>query len=113
MLQGKPDGVVKLMPEPDALHLPLRSRRFVFSDISVKDGQRVNSGDILATDPDNYGVPLLAPRAGVVRLKKDEDQIVLEDIAKLEEHADIDKEELSHIEHEMGAAGIKLSLIHI
>ena len=107
LLQGKPDGAVKLMPEPDALHLPLRSRRFVFSDISVKDGQRVNSGDILATDPDNYGVPLLAPRAGVVRLKKDEDQIVLKDIAKLEEHADIDKEELSHIEHEMGAAGIK------
>jgi Na(+)-translocating NADH:ubiquinone oxidoreductase A subunit len=107
LLKGKPDIEVKVMPEPDALYLPLRSRRFVFSEISVKDGQRVNSGDILAKDPDNYGVPLLAPRAGVVRLKEDEDQIVLEDIAKLEGRADIDKKELSHIEREMGAGGTK------
>jgi len=107
LLKGMPDIEIKVMPEPDSLYLPLRSRRFVFSEISVKDGDRVNSGDIIAKDPDNYAVPLLAPRAGVVRLKKDEDQIVLEDIAMLEEHADIDKEEQSHIEHEMGAAGIK------
>ena len=107
LLKGKPDIKVKVMPEPDELYLPLRSQRFVFSEISVKDGERVNSGDILAKDPDNYAVPLLAPQAGVVLLKKDEDQIVLKDIAKLEEHADMDEEELSHIEHEMGAAGIK------
>jgi Na+-transporting NADH:ubiquinone oxidoreductase subunit NqrA len=107
LLKGKPDSAVKVMPEPDELYLPLHSRRFVFSEISVKDGERVNSGDILAKDPDNHHVPLLAPRAGVVRLKKDEDQIVLEDIAKLEEHADMDEEELTHIGQEMGAAGIK------
>jgi Na(+)-translocating NADH:ubiquinone oxidoreductase A subunit len=107
LLKGRPDIKVKVMPEPDELYLPLRSQRFVFSEIPVKDGERVNSGDILAKDPDNHHVPLLAPRAGVVRLKKDENQIVLEDIAKLEEHADIDEEELAHIEHEMGAAGIK------
>jgi len=67
LLKGRPDIQVKVMPEPDELYLPLRSRRFVFSEISVKDGDRVNSGDILAKDPDNHHVPLLAPRAGVVR----------------------------------------------
>jgi Na+-transporting NADH:ubiquinone oxidoreductase subunit A len=107
LLQGKPDGVIKPMPEPSELYLPLRSKRFQFGELHVKDGQHVQGGDVLAKDLNNHGVPLLAPRAGVVRLKKDEDQIVLEDIAKLEEHADVDKEELSHIEHEMGAAGIK------
>ena len=107
LLSGKPEGVVRVMPEPDLLHLPLRSRRFVFSELSVRDGQRVNSGDILARDSDNYAVPLLAPRAGLVRLKKEENRIVLEDVAKLEEHAHMTEEELSHIEQEMGAAGIK------
>jgi len=107
LLQGRPKRTVSVMPEPDVLHLPLRSQRFLFSEISVKDGQRVSSGDILAKDPDNYAVPLLAPRAGLVRLKKDENHIVLEDIAKLEERADIAEEELAHIKREMGATGIK------
>jgi len=101
------------MPEPNVLYLPLRSRRFVFSEVSVKDGQRVNSGDTLAKDPDNYGVRLLVPRAGVVRLKKEENHIVLEEVAKLEEHVDMAKEELSHIERQMGAAGIKRYKLHI
>ena len=120
MLQGRPERAVKVMPEPEVLNLPLRSRRFVFSDVSVEDGQRVSSGDILAKDPNNYAVPLLAPRAGLVRLKKDENaapaavdasrgggHIIIDDVANLEEHADIAKEELEHIEREMGAGGIK------
>jgi Na+-transporting NADH:ubiquinone oxidoreductase subunit A len=107
LLKGKPDGTVKVMPEPKVLYLPLGSKRFTFSDIHVKDGQRVNGGDVLAKDPNNHAVPLLAPRAGTVSLKAVENHIVLEDVAHLEEHADIAEEEMLHIEQEMGAAGIK------
>ncbi len=107
LLKGRPDSAIEVMPEPKILCLPLRSRRFTFSEICVKDGQSVSGGDVLANDPNNYAVPLLAPRAGTVRLKAVEDHIVLEDTAQLEEHADIVGEELSHIEQEMGAAGIK------
>jgi Na+-transporting NADH:ubiquinone oxidoreductase subunit A len=103
LLSGRPAGAVTVMPEPDVLYLPLRSRRFIFSELCVQDGQRVNSGDILAKDPDNFGVPLLAPRAGLVRLNEHENHVVIEDVAKLEEHADIDEQELSHIAREMGA----------
>jgi len=107
LLKGRPDGAIKVMPEPKILYLPLRSGRFVFSEIRVEDGQSVSGGDVLAKDPNNYAVPLLAPRAGTVRLKAVENHIVIEDIALLEEHADIAEEELSHIVQEMGAAGIK------
>ena len=107
LFQGRPDGVIKPMPEPSVLYLPLRSRRFLFGELHVKDGQHVQGGDVLARDVNNYAVPLLAPRTGRVRLKEKENHIILEDVTKLEEHADIAKEELSHIEQEMGAAGIK------
>ena len=107
LVKGRPEGAIKVMPEPKILYLPLRSRRFSFSEICVKDGQSVSGGDVLAKDPHNHSVPLLAPRAGTVRLKAVENHIVLEDIAQLEEHADIVEEELSHIMQEMGAAGIK------
>ena len=107
MLSGRPEGVVRVMPEPEALYLPLRSRRFTFNEVAVKDGQHVNGGDILARDIGNYAVPLLAPRAGVVRLNKHENHIVIEDVAKLQEHADVAKKEMAHIEREMGAGGIK------
>ncbi len=106
-LQGRPDGAIKVLPEPDVLYLPLRSQRFVFSELCVEDGQRVNDGDVLAKDLGNYAVPLLAPRAGTVRLKAVEKHIVLEDTAPLEKHAHITKEELPHIVQEMGAAGLK------
>ena len=66
LLKGRPDGAIKVMPEPKVLYMPLRSERFTFSDIHVKDGQKVNGGDSLAKDPDNYSVPMLAPRAGTV-----------------------------------------------
>lgn len=107
LLKGKPDVVIKPMPEPSVLYLPLRSRRFNFAKLNVQDGQHVQGGDILARDANNYALPLLAPRSGRVRLKEKQNYIILEDVAKLQEHADIDKEELSHIQREMGAAGIK------
>ena len=107
LLKGRPDSAIKVMPEPKVLYMPLRSERFTFSDILVKDGQKVSGGDILAKDPDNYEVPLLAPRAGTVRLEAVENHIVIEDVAQLEERADIAEEEMLHIEKEMGAGGIK------
>lgn len=107
LLKGRPDGAVKVMPEPKVLYLPLRSERFKFNEILVKEGERVNGGDALAKDPDNYDVPLLAPRSGTVRLKAAANHIVLEDVARLDERADIAEEEMSHIAKEMGAGGIK------
>ena len=95
------------MPEPKVLYLPLRSERFKFTDIRVKNGQKVTGGDVLASDPENYAVPLLAPRSGTVRLKAVEDHIVIEDAVQLEEHANIAAKEMLHVEQEMGAAGIK------
>lgn len=48
LLQGRPDGMIKLMPEPEVLYLPLRSRRFSFDEVCVEEGQQVNGGDVLA-----------------------------------------------------------------
>jgi len=107
LLKGKPDGAVKVMPEPKVLYLPLRSERFKFSRILVKEAQRVSGGDVLAKDPDNYNVPLLAPRSGTVHLKAAADHIVLDNVAHLEERANIPEKEMSHIAHEMGTGGIK------
>jgi Na(+)-translocating NADH:ubiquinone oxidoreductase A subunit len=106
LLKGKPAGTVKAMPEPKVLYLPLRSQRFTFTNIRVKNGQKVSGGDVLATDPNNYAVPLLAPRTGIVRLKAVENHIVLEDTAQLEEHADMAEKEMLHVERQMGVAGI-------
>ncbi len=107
MLDGRPGGEVKLLPEPEALFLPLRSQRFEFSEICATEGQRIEPGDVLAKDPGNHAIPLLAPRAGTVKLKAVNGHIVLEDIAQHAEHADVDKRQLLHIEKEMGTAGIK------
>ena len=107
LLKGKPQSNISVMPEPDVLYLPLQSKRFSFSKLCVKDGEHVNGGDILAKDPGNHGVPLLAPRSGCVRLEEKQGHVVLEKVAKLEERADIVKEEMEHIEQEMGAGGIK------
>ena len=106
LLQGKPGRLIETPPEPKAIYLPLRSRRFEFTELSVKDGQRVEGGDVLAKDPENFSVPLLAPRAGIVRLKAARGHIVLEDISKTE-FAYVERGRLPHIVQEMGEAGIK------
>ena len=106
-LKGKPAGTVRAMPEPKTLFLPLHSERFNFTDIRVKNGQKVSGGDVLASDPDNYAVPLLAPRTGTVHIEELEGHIVLKDIARLAEHADIAEKEMLHVERKMGASGIK------
>ncbi|MHC4394253.1 MAG: 4Fe-4S dicluster domain-containing protein [Planctomycetota bacterium] len=107
LLEGKPAAVVKRLPEPKELYLPLHSRRFLFSDVRVKDGQRVNDGDILAKDPENYAVPLLAPRGGIVNLTKADGHIVLTDIQRPAEKVHIPEKDLAHIVQSMGSSAIK------
>jgi Na+-transporting NADH:ubiquinone oxidoreductase subunit A len=69
-LSGKPGAEVQVLPDPDALHLPLAGRRLRFTEVRVRDGQAVRPGEILAVDPERYHVPLLAPRAGKVAVTK-------------------------------------------
>ena len=105
-LSGRPSGQIEVLPKPDTLYLPLRSARFAFSDVRVAQDERVAPGHVLATDPGNYNVPLLAPRAGTVRLPASGDQIVLADVAQ--EAASYEEgEELAHIPQDMGSAGMK------
>jgi Na+-transporting NADH:ubiquinone oxidoreductase subunit A len=106
LLEGKPGRLIETPPEPEVLYLPLRSRRFEFSEMYVEDGQRVNGGSVLARDPNNYAVPLLAPRAGVVQLDTSKRHIVLKDISKTE-FAYSEQGKLPHIVRQMGEAGIK------
>ncbi len=105
LLKGRPETTVKVLPEPDVLYLPLKSKRFEFTQLRVKEGEQVNPGDLLAEDPDNYGVPLLAPRAGKVRLEQAEGHIVIEDVAKQEEQADLEDDQVQHIERKLGIGG--------
>ena len=67
-LAGRPSSRVEVPDDPSAFYLPLKSRRFNFSEILVREGQCTAQGHVLARDGDNFSVPLLAPRAGVVRL---------------------------------------------
>lgn len=81
LLEGRPSRTIEELPEPETLYLPLKSRRFAFSDILVKEGERVAAGQILARDADNFSVPLLAPLPGTVRLNTADNHIVLEKAA--------------------------------
>ncbi len=108
LLEGRPSPVVERLPEPKELYLPLRSRRFLFNEmICVEDGQQVNAGDVIAKDPNNFALPLLAPRGGTVKLKMAEGHIVLTDVSPPVEKIHVPEKDLPHIVHEMGAAGIK------
>jgi len=82
-LTGKPSGEIKNLPEPEVLYLPLFSPRFNFSQIHVEDGTEVTQGQVLANDPANHAVPLLAPRAGTVKTVDEERRlIILENVQK-------------------------------
>ena len=83
LLQGKPEDTTKIkrLPEPESLYLPLQSRRFAFGEIHVKNGQNVCAGDTVARDKNNYSLPLLAPRAGVVKLEEAAGHIVLTNLS--------------------------------
>lgn len=106
-LHGRPEPTIKAMPEPRVLYLPLRSRRFAFSDLAVQNGQRVGLGEVLARDPGNYGVPLLAPRAGRVRLDVATGHIALDEIGKEQGHADLGLQEIQHVSRKADDADVK------
>ena len=104
-LPGKPSSQVRVLPEVDTLCLPLRSPRFEFSEIGVSEGERVQPGRALARDPGNHSVPLLAPRAGTVRLGAAEGHIILEDVHKKPEDPYRPEEQLAHAPKDMDSAG--------
>ena len=107
MLEGRPSRDIKALAEPETLYLPLRSRRFTFNQLLVNNGQHVNPGDVLARDLQNFAVPLLAPRAGTVRLKAVENHVVLENITQVEEHTHMDEQDLPDIVRKIRSAGIQ------
>lgn len=96
-LAGKPGDFIDVMPEPTKLYIPLVSRRFGFSKLLVEEGQNVHQGHPLAEDPDNYSIPLLAPREGTVRLNEVEGHIVLDDVKKAREESFDPAESIEHI----------------
>lgn len=106
MLAGRPDDKVLVLPESDVLYLPLRSSRFEFTDVRVVEGEHVRPGHVLAKDPGNYSVPLLAPRGGTVRLTEP-GHIVLEDVAMEDEEPYHPRQDEPHASQEMGSAGMK------
>jgi len=79
-LVGEPAGRIQLLDVPETLFVPLQSRRLSFSELRVEDGCSVACGQILAIDPDNHSIPLLAPCAGTVRLGEAEGHVVLHDL---------------------------------
>ena len=107
LLAGRPSDRVEVLPEPDVLYLPLRSRRFSFADVKVEEGQRVGPGQILAEDPANYCVPLLAPRAGTVRLGAAAGHVVLEDVAQEPEEPYDPREDATHAARDADSAEVR------
>jgi Na+-transporting NADH:ubiquinone oxidoreductase subunit A len=85
-LAGRPAGRIEDLPEPSALLLPQRSRRLRFTQLLVKNGQRVRAGEALALAPEQFALPLLAPRSGTVRLRAQRGHVVLEDLAQEPPH---------------------------
>lgn len=107
LLAGRPAGRVEVLPEPQTLYLPLRSRRFAFSEVLVQEGQRVRPGEVLAEDPANYSVPLIAPRAGTVRLESAEGHVVLEQVAAEPEEPYDAREDATHVPKDADPAEVK------
>jgi len=107
LLVGRPSQEVEVLPEPERLCLPLESRRFRFTEVCVEEGRRVRPGDVLARDPQNFSVPLPAPRAGTVRLAAAEGHVVLEEPVHLPEEPYDEEEHAPHVPHGVGSSGIK------
>jgi Na(+)-translocating NADH:ubiquinone oxidoreductase A subunit len=94
MLEGAPSIGIATYEKPDALHLPLFSDCLDFSLLQVEHGESVKKGQVLAKDPVNYSVPLLAPMDGTINLEIAERHITLENLSSPEEsvsdEADVD-----------------------
>ncbi len=110
---GRPASIVKVLPEPATLCLPLVTPRFAFSRICAQDGARAAGGDILAEDPENFGIPLLAPRAGTVRMSAVDGHITLEDITQLEKRPRAAEKDMLHIQPPAGADDKRVKLLRL
>jgi len=80
-LAGRPVGRIDLPAEPALLLLPQRTRRLRFNQVLVENGQNVCCGEVLAVDSAHFGLPLLSPRGGTVRLRAHRGHITLEGLA--------------------------------
>ena len=76
---GKPSGTVDRLPGVGRLFLPLASERFAFTEVAVDDGAHVVAGQAVARDPQNHGVPLIAPRCGTIHVGPREIVLDVED----------------------------------
>lgn len=106
-LAGRPSAEVEVLPEPQDLFLPLHTERFDFTRIQVEEGQEVTPGHILAKDPNNYALPLLAPREGTVSLDEAEGYVVLRDVEMAEEQPYTIDDDPEHIPQNLGSAGMQ------
>ena len=70
-LAGRPNDSIRTMPTPSELYMPLKSKRFNFTELSVKQGDTVKVGDVLAKDPDNYNIPMVCPVDATVQIETD------------------------------------------
>ena len=81
LLEGKPSDGISEHEISEVLHLPLFSRSLEFTNLKVEDGETVTQGQVLAGDPVNYSVPLIAPMSGTVNLSAVENHITLENLS--------------------------------
>ncbi len=77
-LAGRPTGQIQALAEPARLLLPQRTRRLRFNQLLVTNGQEVRCGQAVAVDPAHFGLPLLAPRDGTVRLRAERGHVTIE-----------------------------------
>lgn len=87
MLEGAPESGIATYQKPEVLYLPLISSRLEFSLLQVEHGEEVSKGQVLATDPVNFSVPLLAPMDGTVNLELAENHITLENLSSADDAA--------------------------
>ena len=99
--------MLRKVPLPDVLYLPLQGNSCNFSNLCVQSGQRVTLGDVLAKDPANHDVPLLAPCCGKVNLDKTPGHITLEEVSNDDARSYTYHDDLEHIHRKMGSAGLK------
>lgn len=110
-LKGKPAPRVQDLPESEVLYLPLRSLRFNFTKLCVADGQDVAQGQVLAQDPDNHSVPLLAPRAGTARIESEAGHLVIEKAHDSQEACVDTSTEFPAPPPELGETGARLDTL--
>ena len=89
LLEGKPSDGISDHQSPDVLHLPLFSRSLEFTNLKVEDGESVVQGQVLAGDPVNYSVPLIAPMSGTVNLTAVENHITLENLSSPSDEGEV------------------------